>query len=157
MIMKVANTWLILNVGGGPRDDKPTVTLTTPPDPNRTSAFLNVRVADIDKVYRNGRPRRRVPHGTEGPRMRDPRVHPRPRRSLDRGRPNDRPSQLISGGGLPPLARSARQPLSAGGGRPAVKRRRPAFQQQPGGQQSGGHSGGQFASCRMGSPPSYRR
>src|SRR5271165_3899688 len=33
VIMKVANTWLILNAGGGPTDDKPTVTLTTPPDP----------------------------------------------------------------------------------------------------------------------------
>jgi lactoylglutathione lyase len=52
VIMKVANTWLILNVGGGPTDDKPTVTLTTPPDPNRTSAFLNVRVADIHQVYK---------------------------------------------------------------------------------------------------------
>ena len=52
VIMKVANSWLILNVGGGPTDDKPTVTLTTPPDPNRTSAFLNVRVADIATVYR---------------------------------------------------------------------------------------------------------
>jgi lactoylglutathione lyase len=51
VIMKVANSWLILNVGGGPTDDKPTVTLTTPADPNRTSAFLNVRVADIAKVY----------------------------------------------------------------------------------------------------------
>ena len=48
VIMKVANSWLILNVGGGPTDDKPTVTLTTPPDPNRTSAFLNVRVADAE-------------------------------------------------------------------------------------------------------------
>lgn len=52
VIMKVANSWLILNVGGGPTDDKPTVTLTTPPDPNRTSAFLNVRVADIAKFYK---------------------------------------------------------------------------------------------------------
>jgi lactoylglutathione lyase len=52
VIMKVANSWLILNEGGGPTDDKPTVTLTTPPDPNRTSAFLNVRVADIQKAYR---------------------------------------------------------------------------------------------------------
>ena len=52
VIMKVANSWLILNEGGGPTDDKPAVTLTTPPDPNRTSAFLNVRVADIAKVYR---------------------------------------------------------------------------------------------------------
>jgi lactoylglutathione lyase len=51
VIMKVANTWLILNVGGGPTDDKPTVTLTTPADPNRTSAFLNVRVADIQQKY----------------------------------------------------------------------------------------------------------
>ena len=53
VIMKVANSWLILNVGGGPTDDKPTVTLTTPADPNRTSAFLNVRVADIQAVYRD--------------------------------------------------------------------------------------------------------
>lgn len=53
VIMKVANTWLILNDGGGPTDDKPTVTLTTPQDPNRTSAFLNVRVADIQKVYKD--------------------------------------------------------------------------------------------------------
>jgi len=52
VIMKVANTWLILNAAGGPTDDKPTVTLETPPDPNRTSAFLNVRVADIQKAYR---------------------------------------------------------------------------------------------------------
>lgn len=51
VIMKVANSWIILNEGGGPTDDKPTVTLTTPPDPNRTSAFLNVRVADIRKTY----------------------------------------------------------------------------------------------------------
>jgi lactoylglutathione lyase len=52
VIMKVANTWLILNEGGGPTDDKPTVTLTTPPDPNRTSGFINLRVADIAKAYR---------------------------------------------------------------------------------------------------------
>jgi lactoylglutathione lyase len=52
VIMKVANTWLILNAGGGPTEDKPTVTLTTPADPNRTSAFMNVRVADIAKVYK---------------------------------------------------------------------------------------------------------
>ena len=51
VIMKVANSWLVLNEGGGPTDDKPTVTLTTPLDPNRTSAFLNVRVADIWKTY----------------------------------------------------------------------------------------------------------
>ena len=52
VIMKVANSWLILNVGGGPTDDKPTVTLTTPGDRARATAFLNVRVADIHTVYR---------------------------------------------------------------------------------------------------------
>ena len=47
----LANSWIIINVGGGPTEDKPTVTLETPPDPNRTSSFLNIRVADIQQVY----------------------------------------------------------------------------------------------------------
>jgi len=51
VIMKIANSWLILNVGGGPTDDKPTVTLSPPADPDRTSAFLNLRVADIGQAY----------------------------------------------------------------------------------------------------------
>jgi len=51
VIMKIANSWLILNVGGGPTDDKPTVTLAPPTDPNRASAFLNLRVADIRAAY----------------------------------------------------------------------------------------------------------
>jgi len=51
-ILRVANSWIICNVGGGPTDDKPTVVLETPDDPNRTSAFLNVRVADIAAAYR---------------------------------------------------------------------------------------------------------
>jgi catechol 2,3-dioxygenase-like lactoylglutathione lyase family enzyme len=51
VVLKVANAWIILNVGGGPTDDKPNVTLTTPPDPSRTSAFLNIRVADIRAIY----------------------------------------------------------------------------------------------------------
>ena len=33
------------------KSDKPDVILATPDDPNRTSAFLNVRVADIAKIY----------------------------------------------------------------------------------------------------------
>jgi lactoylglutathione lyase len=51
VILRLANSWLILNVGGGPTDDKPTVTLTTPADPHQTSAFLNLRVADIHAAY----------------------------------------------------------------------------------------------------------
>jgi catechol 2,3-dioxygenase-like lactoylglutathione lyase family enzyme len=49
--VQLANSWIIINVGGGPTDDKPTVTLETPPDPARTSSFLNIRVADIAAVY----------------------------------------------------------------------------------------------------------
>ena len=51
VIIKVANTWLTLVTGGGPTDDKPGVSPSTPADPERTSGFLNVRVADIARVY----------------------------------------------------------------------------------------------------------
>src|ERR1700684_3016326 len=47
----LANTWIIINTGGGPTDDKPTVTLETPSDPDRVSSFLNIRVADIQAAY----------------------------------------------------------------------------------------------------------
>ena len=50
-VVALANSWIIINVGGGPTDDKPTVTLETPPDPDRTSSFLNIRVADIAAVH----------------------------------------------------------------------------------------------------------
>ena len=47
----LANSWIIINVGGGPTDDKPAVTLEPPGDPGRTSVFLNIRVSDIRAVY----------------------------------------------------------------------------------------------------------
>ena len=47
----LANSWIIINVGGGPTDDKPAVILETPPNPDRVSSFLNVRVKDIDALY----------------------------------------------------------------------------------------------------------
>lgn len=50
-IVKLANSWLILNEGGGPTDDKPGVTLEPPPRHDRTSAFLNIRVADIHAAF----------------------------------------------------------------------------------------------------------
>jgi catechol 2,3-dioxygenase-like lactoylglutathione lyase family enzyme len=51
-IVALANGWIIINVGGGPTDDKPSVTLEPPTDPDRTSAFLNIRVADLDAIVR---------------------------------------------------------------------------------------------------------
>jgi catechol 2,3-dioxygenase-like lactoylglutathione lyase family enzyme len=55
--VQLANSWIIINVGGGPTEDKPTVTLEAPRDPNRTSAFLNIRVADIQRIYEDWRAR----------------------------------------------------------------------------------------------------
>jgi predicted enzyme related to lactoylglutathione lyase len=49
--IQIANTWLIVNPGGGPTPDKPTVTLSVPADPNKVSSFMNVRVADIHACY----------------------------------------------------------------------------------------------------------
>jgi predicted enzyme related to lactoylglutathione lyase len=49
--IQIANTWLIVNVGGGPTPDKPTVTLSVPADPDSVSSFMNIRVADIQACY----------------------------------------------------------------------------------------------------------
>jgi hypothetical protein len=43
----LSKSWIIINSGGGPTDDKPEVTLETPRDPDRVSSFLNIRVKDI--------------------------------------------------------------------------------------------------------------
>jgi catechol 2,3-dioxygenase-like lactoylglutathione lyase family enzyme len=49
--IKLANSWIILNSGGGPTPDKPEVLLEPPRDLNTTSSFLNLRVADIQACY----------------------------------------------------------------------------------------------------------
>ena len=48
--IQIANTWLIVNVGGGPTPDKPSVTLSVP-NPDAFSSFMNIRVADIHACY----------------------------------------------------------------------------------------------------------
>src|SRR5215470_12175779 len=68
-IIQIANSWLIVNVGGGPTDDKPTVTLRPPHDPNEVSSFLNIRVADIWACYEQWRGERgRIPDRAKGSR-----------------------------------------------------------------------------------------
>jgi hypothetical protein len=51
-IVALANSWIIINVGGGPTDDKPGVILEPPQNPERVSSFLNIRVADIQTIYK---------------------------------------------------------------------------------------------------------
>ena len=48
--LQLANIWMILNVGGGPTPDKPTVTLSVP-NPDNINSFMNFRVADIQACY----------------------------------------------------------------------------------------------------------
>ncbi|NND34892.1 MAG: VOC family protein [Saprospiraceae bacterium] len=50
-IIKLSNSWIILNSGGGPTPDKPEVFLEPPQNTNRVNSFLNLRVADIDACY----------------------------------------------------------------------------------------------------------
>ena len=50
-IVALANSWIIINGGGPPTDDKPTVTLEPPHDPDHISSFHNIRVADIHAIY----------------------------------------------------------------------------------------------------------
>jgi predicted enzyme related to lactoylglutathione lyase len=50
--IQIANTWLIVNVGGGPTSAKPSVTLSAPTDPDSVSSFMHIRVADIQACYK---------------------------------------------------------------------------------------------------------
>ena len=49
--IQIANTWLLVNPGGGPTPDKPSVTLSVPADADLVSSFMNIRVADIQACY----------------------------------------------------------------------------------------------------------
>ena len=51
-IVQLSNAWITLVAGGGPTPDKPTIDLAAPTDPDRVDSFLNLRVADIDDIYR---------------------------------------------------------------------------------------------------------
>src|ERR1700727_2400373 len=52
----LANSYIIINVGGGPTDDKPTVTLETPRDPDRVTqsgaGCLDLRDAVLEATLR---------------------------------------------------------------------------------------------------------
>jgi catechol 2,3-dioxygenase-like lactoylglutathione lyase family enzyme len=49
--IKLANSWIVLNSGGGPTPDKPDVRLAPPHNLNSVSSFLNLRVADIHACH----------------------------------------------------------------------------------------------------------
>ena len=51
-IVKLANSWILMNPGGPPTPDKPGITVVDYEPGDTTSIFLNLRVADIDACYR---------------------------------------------------------------------------------------------------------
>lgn len=43
--------WLLLVTGGGPTEDKPTVTFASPADPDRVAHAMTIRVPDCRKAH----------------------------------------------------------------------------------------------------------
>lgn len=50
-MLRIANSWIIVNTGGGPTDDKPNIIAEPPRSSNVVSAAINLRVADIQACY----------------------------------------------------------------------------------------------------------
>jgi lactoylglutathione lyase len=57
VVLRLSNSWLILNAGGGPTDDKPNVIAAPPQSAHVLTSALNIRVADVAMVYREWRAR----------------------------------------------------------------------------------------------------
>ena len=50
-IVKLSNSWIIMNPGGPPTPDKPDISVVDYQQSNTTSIFMNLRVADIRACY----------------------------------------------------------------------------------------------------------
>ena len=50
-IVKLSNSWIIMNPGGPPTPDKPDISVVDYQPGNTTSIFMNLRVADIHGCY----------------------------------------------------------------------------------------------------------
>jgi catechol 2,3-dioxygenase-like lactoylglutathione lyase family enzyme len=51
VVLRIAGAWLLLVSGGGPTADKPTVVFAPPPDADRVSHAITLRVADCHAAY----------------------------------------------------------------------------------------------------------
>jgi catechol 2,3-dioxygenase-like lactoylglutathione lyase family enzyme len=50
-MIKLSNSWLIMNPGGGPTPDKPDISVVNYEPGDTVSSFMNLRVADIQACY----------------------------------------------------------------------------------------------------------
>jgi len=71
--LRLANTWIIINKGGGPTDDKPEIIASSPRDLSTLTSFINLRVVDIHRCYELWRSR-----GAKF--ITEPKVHPSEKR-----------------------------------------------------------------------------
>jgi lactoylglutathione lyase len=55
--VRLSNSWIIINSGGGPTDDKPDVIAAPPQSSHVLTSTLNIRVADVWAIYRDWRTR----------------------------------------------------------------------------------------------------
>jgi catechol 2,3-dioxygenase-like lactoylglutathione lyase family enzyme len=51
VVLSLGNAWILIVTGGGPTDDKPTVSLEPPADPDRRDNLFTMRVADCQAAY----------------------------------------------------------------------------------------------------------
>ena len=76
--IQIANTWLIVNVGGGPTPDKPSVTLSVPPDPDLSQQLYEYPRCGYSSVLRTmAKSRSQVYHRAKGTVRRDVLLHSR--------------------------------------------------------------------------------
>ena len=54
-IVKLSNTWVLMNPGGGPTPDKPDISVVNYEPGDTVSIFMNLRVADIQACYEEWR------------------------------------------------------------------------------------------------------
>lgn len=51
VVLQLGSAWLLIVTGGGPTDDKPSVSLAPPEDPDRRDHLVTMRVGDCQAVY----------------------------------------------------------------------------------------------------------
>jgi catechol 2,3-dioxygenase-like lactoylglutathione lyase family enzyme len=51
LVLRFLGNWLLVVTGGGPTEDKPTVTFAPPADPDTVSSAFTIRVPDCRRAY----------------------------------------------------------------------------------------------------------
>ena len=52
-VVRLSNSWIVIDSRGGPTDDKPEVIAAPPQSSHALTSILNIRVADVWSIYRN--------------------------------------------------------------------------------------------------------